>query len=150
LQTNLFSKKGICIRELKLQGFQGVLDQPNTFQAKGTLLFSKLEKNSLLPFIQTEEEKNLYKKIPALTPSSGTIYFEIGEEKITLSKLKEVYSDRRLIKFYLPKDSNSFIDFKGNLHIELALQPYNVLFKLDDLLTLFIEGNIREPIYALR
>lgn len=150
LRTNLFSKKQITIRELELQDLQGVLDQPKTIQAKGLLVFSKQEKNPLFPLFPPEEKGNFNKQIPALTPCSGKIHFEIGDEKITLLKLKEVYSDRRLIKFYLPKDSSSFIDFKGNLHIELALQPYNVLFKIDDLFTLFIEGNIREPIYALQ
>lgn len=142
------SSRNFTIRELSLKNCTGILNQPQSYAAKGSLSFSHGKKGSFFPFFALKGDKD--STVPSLTPTSGTVHFTIEDEKIKIIKLKDAYSDHKLIKFYLPKGTNSFIDFEGNMQISLSLQPYNVLLKMDDLLTLTIGGTVQEPNYAFQ
>lgn len=84
-----------------------------------------------------------------LTPVVGSIFYEIGKEKIFLTELRDVYSEGRLSKFYLPEMSASYMDFDGNLNLKLGMRQYNLLFKIAEFFTLSVQGNVTDPRYSL-
>ena len=84
------------------------------------------------------------------TPVSGTIYYRIHDGKVYFEKFKDVYSEGKLSKFYLAEDSaESFMDFHGNLNLQVRMKQYNLVFKLAELFTVSVQGNIKKPTYSL-
>lgn len=87
--------------------------------------------------------------LSVLTPESGQVFFEIADQKITLTKFKDMYSAGKLSKFILSKAQPSYIDFDGNLHLHVRMKQYNLLFKLAELFTISVEGHWQHPVYSL-
>ena len=87
-----------------------------------------------------------------LNPVIGTIYYEIKEGKIFLTKLKDAYSQGKMSKFYLPNNSShqSYVDFDGNLNIQIKMKHDNLIFKLAELFTVTVQGNLQKPTYTLQ
>ena len=89
--------------------------------------------------------------LAVLTPVTGTVQYDIHDGMIYLTKFKDIYSDGKLSKFYLPSSSTpSVVDFNGNLNVQVKMKQYNLLFKLAELVTVNIQGNLVKPAYSLQ
>lgn len=146
--------KALKINELKLTNFSFSLKDPANCKAEGWLKFSNTSKTLLqnaLFQIPKEIITRLGLNPSVLTPVKGEIFFELGHEKIFIKRLKDVFSEGRVSKFYLAsKGSPSFIDFDGNLMVKIRMKHDNLLFKLAELFTVTVKGTYKKPQYFLQ
>lgn len=147
------SSNALIVNNLKIDQLQGQIGNPNSFIGSGELYFNNLQqRNSRNPLFAIPAE--LIDRIgidpTILTPASGTIYFTIGEGKFFPTKFKDVYSDGRLSQFNLTSNSlPSYMDFNGNLNLNIRIKQYNLLLKLTDLFTFNITGTLDKPHYSI-
>lgn len=145
--------KPLVFQRIELHDLKGILGSPETFQGHGSLHFDNSKKKSdVFPLfaIPAEILTRIGLNLDVMNPASGTVFYEIKDEKIKLIKLKDVYSEGKLSKFYLPNTGyQSFIDFLGNLHLQIRLKQYSVLFKFAEMFTITIGGTIHKPQYSL-
>lgn len=82
------------------------------------------------------------------------LHFQIPVEHLgwlAENLLKDVYSKGKMSKFYLPNNSlPSYIDFDGNLHMQVRMKQYNLIFKLAELFTVTVQGTVKKPTYTLQ
>ncbi|MGA8164683.1 MAG: hypothetical protein WB791_06620, partial [Waddliaceae bacterium] len=153
-QPRPFSKKPLIIRELQLTGCQGSLADTTTVVGKGNLRFlnrsRKLLQNTIFQ-IPAEILSRIGLDLSVLTPVTGTINYVIQNGNIHLTKFKDMYSEGKLSRFYLPSSPiPSVIDFDGNLNVQVRMKQYNLLFKLAELFTFSIQGTLQKPTYSIQ
>lgn len=147
------SPKPLIIRELYLEKGQGILGDSSSFIGQGSLEFSNPPKKNIphpLFAIPSEIISRLGLDLSTLTPVIGTLFYEIKDQKIILTKLKESYSQGKTSKFYLAASPESYIDFDGNLHVQIKMKQSNVFFKLAELFTVTVQGTWQKPSYTLQ
>lgn len=142
------------IRHLELSSLQGRLQSPRNITGNGRFSFSNPAKdggeNTLFSIPQETLSKIGLDK-SRLTPVTGTIFFEIEENKILLKKLRDVFSEGKQSKFYLPNTkAPSSIDFDGQLHIRIGIKHYNFIFRFAELFDILINGTLEHPTYILQ
>ncbi len=146
--------KPLEIKEVELQNLQGTLGSLESMTGEGHFSFvNPRKKNILSPLftIPAEILSRLGLDLSVLNPVTGTVLYQLQGGKIVFTKLKDVYSEGKLSKFYLPdNDYESYIDFQGNLHLQIRLKQYNVLFKFAELFTITLLGTIEKPYYTLK
>lgn len=142
------------IPKLQLELLQGVMGEAATFYGNGTFNFSNHSKRVLhhpLFVIPTEILNRIGLDLAVLNPVMGIIHFNINNSKVFLTKFKDVYSEGKLSKFYLPSNgSSSYIDFDGNLNVQVRMKQYNLLFKIAELFTVNVSGTLQRPVYSLQ
>lgn len=136
------------------QDIQGNFSDKSSWDGKGWAHFvNPQKKNIFTPLFAIPSEIILRLGLDphVLNPVTGTIEFQIMGDRVYLTKLKDVYSEGRGSKFYLADTGNpSWIDFDGNLSINIRMNQYNLIFKIAELFTVTLEGNINKPIYSLQ
>lgn len=146
--------KSLVIRSLEITDVNGVLGDRNTFTGNGQLVFANPPKKNLqhsILAIPAELLTRIGLDMAVLTPVRGTIDFDIRDGKANLQRFKDVYSKGRLSKFYLANSgSGSYVDFDGNLNLQVRMKQYNIIFKLAELFTVNVQGTLRKPTYALQ
>jgi hypothetical protein len=146
--------KSLIFKEIKLENCQGYLADVTSLRAKGSLHFLNPPKKNIkniLFAIPGEILKRIGLDPSVLTPVTGVVFLEIQGDRIYLTKMKDVYSEGRASKFYLARRSEpSWIDFDGNLHAQIKMKQYNLLFKLAELFTVTVNGNIKKPVYSFQ
>ena len=142
------------INHLYIKDIQGVLGDRSSFKGEGSLSFLNLPKTNLqhtIFAIPAELITRIGLDLSVLTPIRGTISYEIGEGRANITGFKDIYSKGRVSKFYLPKtDYESYVDFDGNLHLQIRMKQHNLLFKLAELFTVTIQGTLKKPTYSLK
>jgi len=146
--------KALVFRQLEIQGFSGILGARNSFKGTGHFVFANPPKKNLqhtIFAIPAEILARLGLDLAVLTPVRGVIDFQLQDGKILLKRFKDVYSKSRLSKFYLPNNGyQSYVDFDGNIHMQIRMKQYNLLFKLAELFTVTVQGTVKKPTYALQ
>lgn len=145
--------RSLVIRNLDIKDVKGVLGDRNTFTGHGELIFANPQKknfqNSILA-IPAELLTRIGLDLAVLTPVRGSVSFDIKDGKAILDRFKDVYSKGRLSKFYLANNGfKSYVDFDGNLNLQVRMKQYNIIFKLAELFTFKVQGTLRKPSYAL-
>lgn len=152
--TEVDRTESLVIRELDLENFQGILGDPESFTGQGSFVFvNPPKKNTLHPLFAIPGEilARLGLDLSVLNPVIGTVYYDVKKSKVFLRRIKDVYSQGKMSKFYLPNNSyQSYIDFEGNLHIQIKMKHYNLIFKLAELLTVTVQGTLQKPTYTLQ
>ena len=148
------SAKPLVFREIVINGLQGPAADPKKWTANGRASFQNRAKqrfaNTILK-IPSDLISRIGLDLAVLNPVTGQIEFRVGDGRIYLTKLKDVYSEGKLSKFNLAGSNyKSFMDFEGNLHVQIRMRQYNLLFKLAELLTVTIQGNLSKPSYSLQ
>lgn len=145
--------KPLFIRQLHVNDFQGQLGNTNSFTGDGKLYFANPTKKHLTSpifAIPAEILTRIGLDMSVLTPVVGNIYFNIMDGKVVLTKFKDIYSEGHASKFYMPHNNyQSYVDFEGNLHVQVRMKQYNLLFKLAELFTVTVQGTLRKPTYSL-
>ncbi len=147
-------RKSLLVQELNLEGVQGNLADSKTIVGRGSMRFTnrskKLLQNTIFQ-IPSDILSRIGLDLAVLTPVTGTVQYDIHDGMIYLTKFKDIYSDGKLSKFYLPSSSTpSVVDFNGNLNVQVKMKQYNLLFKLAELVTVNIQGNLVKPTYSLQ
>ncbi len=151
--ANLVSKP-LLIKTLELENVTGYLHDSSSWKGKGKFEFTNPYKNHLqntIFAIPAELLTLIGLDMRALNPVSGTIFMEVRDRKVMLTKFKDVYSEGKLSKFNLSNPSKlpSYMDFESNLHVQIRMKQYNLFFKLAELFTVNITGPVTKPIYSL-
>lgn len=139
--------------QIEINNLQGMLANPETFTAMGIFSFNNRSKKTPHPLfvIPSEILHCLGLDLSLLSPVSGQVFYNIRNGKIFLTKLKDVYSEGKFSRFYLDtRVYYSYIDFKGNIDIQVRMKQYNLLFKLAELLTVNVTGTVKNPLYSLK
>lgn len=147
--------KPLVIKRLEINDFQGKLNDVSTWRAGGYFHFlNSSRKNISNPLFAIPGEIILRLGLNphVLNPVTGTIYFALNGDHFYLHRFKDVYSEGRGSKFYLAENGTpSWIDFKGNLNVQIRMKQYNLIFKIAEFFTVSIKGNIKtKPKYALQ
>jgi hypothetical protein len=146
-------RKPFVIQELVLEGTQGNLTNSRSIIGRGEFHFTnrskKLLQNTIFQ-IPSDILSRIGLDLSVLTPVSGTVQYEIRDGRIYLNKFKDVYSDAKLSKFYLAGGSPSTVDFDGGLNLQVKMKQYNLIFKLAELFTFNIQGNLVKPVYSVQ
>jgi hypothetical protein len=145
--------RSLVIKQLEFNQVKGYLDQLDDWKAEGYLIFLNASRKNLyhpLLTIPAEIILRLGLDPQVLNPVTGTIYFNLIGDRFYLTRFKDVYSEGRGSKFNLASDKEpSWIDFDGNLYIHFRMKQYNLIFKLAELFTISMKGNILMPHYHL-
>ncbi len=152
--TGMVSPKPLLVKRLDIEGLKGSCRDVNTLRGSGKLFFvnppKKHLQNTILA-IPAEILTMIGLDLTVLNPISGTIMYDIYDGKIMLTKFKNVYSEGKLSKFNLSHSSPaSYLDFDGNLHVHIRMKQHNLFFKLAELFTVSIGGNLIKPSYSLQ
>ncbi len=143
-------EKPLIAKEIVLNDFHGIVSDPTSYRGEGYLSFTNKSKN---PFQNTifdvpaEIMARLGLDLSVMTPVIGSVHYEIKNGKIVLNKFKEMFSERKLSKFYLSEKHISTIDFDGNLDLQIRMKQYNLLFKLTEPFSFNIQGPYTKPSY---
>ena len=147
-------EKSLNIRQLVIQDLHGTLGNKNSFTGAGQLSFINPPKKNLqhtILAIPAELLTRIGLDLAVLTPVRGTISYKIGDGKATITRFKDIYSKGRASKFYLPHNNyESYVDFDGNLHVQVRMKQYNLIFKLAELFTVTVQGTLANPTYSLQ
>lgn len=145
--------RNLLIRKIELKDFYGNLNDKSTWQAQGLLYFTNPSRKSTqnpLFTIPSELILRLGLDPQVLNPVSGQIFFNLRGDKFMLDKFKDVYSEGRGSKFYLDSQSApSWVDLDGNLSVHVRMKQYNLIFKIAELFSVSIQGNVKKPKYSL-
>jgi hypothetical protein len=146
--------RSLLVKRIDLQDFSGALNKLDTWQAQGNLHFlNPSRKNLFHPLFAIPAEIILRLGLDpqVLNPVTGIIYFNLRGDRFYLTRFKDVYSEGRGSKFYLAQGKNfSWMDFNGNLCVQVRMKQYNLIFKIVELFTVSIQGNIKKPRYILQ
>ena len=146
--------KPLTITHLIIHDITGPLNPLSELRGTGTLHFINPVKKNLhntIFALPAEILSRIGIDLIALTPVTGTVHFQIRDEAVVLTKLKDVYSDGKLSKFYLSDSRNpSYMEFDGTLHVQIKMRQHTLLFKLAELFTFNIEGSLSKPVYSLQ
>lgn len=146
--------KALIIKQLDLRNFQGTLGDRTSYSGKGRFLFANPPKKNLQHTIfalPAELMTRLGLDFGVLNPARGLISFDIKDSKIIFTRFKDVYSKGRLSKFYLSNSNfQSYMDFDGNLYLQIRMKQYNLFFKLAELFTITVQGHLKKPSFSLQ
>lgn len=154
------SKKGtsfkkLVIEDAELINLRGYFGEPASYGGTGSLYFENLPKKNFLErtllLLPAEIIGRIGLNANVLEPAMGTILFSLKHGRAYIDKLQDVYSEGKRSRFYLAKENkNAYVDFDGNLHINVRTKQYNLLFKLAELGELSVRGNMDKPAYAFQ
>lgn len=150
----MYKFRSLILKRIDFYELTGDIGHPETWQARGNLHFmNPSRKNPLhtLFAIPAEIILRLGLDPHVLNPVTGMIYFNLQNERFYLTRFKDVYSEGRGSKFYLAQgEEPSWMDFDGNLSVNIRMKQYNLIFKIAELFTVSVQGNIRKPHYSLQ
>ncbi|MCI5051902.1 MAG: hypothetical protein MRY21_02045 [Simkaniaceae bacterium] len=142
--------KPFKINSLILNDLKGELTDPTTLTGKGSMQFLNTDKREFtLLDIPLELISRLGLDMKLLVPIAGEIDFEVKENKIFLSELKNSHSEGKRSYFFFAKKRPSYITLDGKLNIDVNMKQY-VLLKITQPFTLSIRGSVVAPEYGLK
>lgn len=143
----------LVVRKLVLSDLKGNIQDSNTLTGKGSLHFinSFKREHTIFDFPADVLGRIFGLDLELLIPVRGTIDYEIKDGKFLLTDLRDSYSENKRSKFFLvsSKDSPPYMDFDGNLSIDLRMKQY-VLFKFTEQFIISIGGKLSNPTFNLK
>lgn len=142
--------KPFHIKQMVIQDVQGNIADEKSLTGKGHLNFvNTFKKGYNLLDIPIEIISRLGLDMVLLVPIQGEMDYVIKNGKAVFTKLKNSFSESKRSHFYLWNKRESFVDFDGNIHIDIRMKQY-VLFKITELFVLSINGTLEQPRFALK
>lgn len=145
---NAFNESTFRMRTLELKEFTAPNFDIFHFKGEGQLSYENPWNPTTHFLLQIPKEilSQFHLDLKPLSPVEGTLFFDIRDGKVYITKIKGMYSENRLSKFYLAKeDDSSYLDFDGNLKLHLKMKHNNLLYKVAELFTLSIQGPLESP-----
>lgn len=135
------------VRELVLYEFEGDVSSKESFTGHGHLTFINSFKRDHSPFDFPADVLSRIVGIDQalLTPVKGKVDLKVKDGKFYLTTLKDSFSESERSKFFLlDKGQKPYIDFDGNIYINIAMKQF-VLFKFTESFVISIRGNLENP-----
>ena len=134
---------------LAVEKMSGSLDDLNTFVGEGSARFHYAKKSRIgkgLLGMTADLMSRVGFDWDVITPTGGTVEYQIADGKVVITRLKDVYSQGRLAKYSVVKEGHrSTIGFDGKLDMLLRLKPTQPFLKVADKLTLSVKGTVQKP-----
>lgn len=146
-------RKPLTITHIVFTDIKGVTSDSKNLTGYGYLNFKNHQKNNLehtIFAIPVEILSRIGLTTAALNPVTGTVQFTLQDGKFNLIKFKDMFSEKRLSKFYLHDKFPSYMDFDGNLFVQVRMKQSTLLFKLAELFTVTVKGTLTKPTYTLQ
>ncbi len=142
--------KPLMIKQLHFNDIRGTLGSVETFTGKGDLHFiNTFKRDYTLLDIPLEILGRLGLDMGLLVPTRGHVDFVMVDGKVYFVDLANSYSEGKRSEFFLASEQPSYIDFEGNLNLNIRMKQY-VLLKLTQPFILSIGGTFENPKYSLR
>jgi hypothetical protein len=135
------------VREMNIFDFKGNTLDKNSITAKGYLSFINSFKRGhyVFDFPTDVLSRIVGLDLQLLTPVKGIIDFDVKDSRFYLSEMKDSFSENERSKFFLSdKGQKPYIDFDGNLYINIAMKQF-VLFKFTESFIISIRGDLQTP-----
>lgn len=141
----------LVVRELKITGFKGLLDDGKTYTATGRLHFINSYKRGETVF---DLPVNVLSRIVGLdlellVPVTGDLTFDIKDGYFNLLELSNAYSEGERSQFFLITDPPPRMDLDGNLQIFIKMKQF-VLLKITESLLISVDGILDDPQFHLK
>lgn len=154
LQETPRIRKPLVVEQLFIQNITGILGDSSSFKGSGNLHFINPPKDNIKNFLFTIPKEILTRiglNLSVLTPVTGTVHFNLDKGAFVLTKLKDVYSEGKISKFYLPSSGvPSTVDFDGNINAQVRFKQSTLLLKLAEFFTITVQGTLKKPSYSLQ
>lgn len=139
----------LMIKQLELNTLKGFLGDKESWEGEGRLCFTnKHRKDNPLFAIPAEFILRLGLDPHIMTPVTGSIDFEIRDQRFYLKRFKEMYSYAKGSKFHLwDEETPSWIDMNGMLSLRIRMRQYNLILKLIEPFIISIQGSLLNPHY---
>ncbi|MCH9624681.1 MAG: hypothetical protein S4CHLAM27_10810 [Chlamydiia bacterium] len=154
LRPCLLSKKGerkkitnpFMLQKVNFQDVKGNLADLNTITGKGSIAFiNSFDKDTNPLFDFAKEIIGRIGLDPVLmVPVTGSLDFVLADGKMNFLKMQDAYSDQKRSYFFLWHKTPSYIDFDGNINIDIRMKQY-VLFKFTELFIISLDGTLADP-----
>ena len=145
-------RDSLLVQSWELHHFMGKFNDQSTYKGVGSFLFSNAPRKGFVDNIlqiPSDIIARIGLDLTLLVPVRGKVNYEVSGPRIYLTKCEEVYSDKKRSRFFFSKKSPSWIDFKGNLNLNVKMKQYNLLMKFVELLTMNVRGTLGKPSYHL-
>lgn len=146
--------KPLIVKQIYIQNILGILGDSKSFKGTGTLNFINPPKENIKNFLFTIPKEILTRiglNLSVLTPITGTVHFSLDKGAFVLTKLKDVYSEGKISKFYLSSSGvPSTVDFDGNINAQVRFKQSTLLLKLAEFFTITVQGTLKKPSYSLQ
>lgn len=143
--------RSFYIRSFLLNDFHVNLGEMKSAVGHGKLEFTNLPKKTIISnllLLPTEITARIGLDLTTLIPVKGTITYTIEKEKVYFNEFQEMYSDGKRSRFYLAEGVPAYIDFQGNLLLNVKMKQYNLLMKLAEFFTINVKGPLLNPSYT--
>lgn len=154
LRPCLLSKKGerkkisnpFMLDKIDFLDIKGNLADLNTITGKGSIHFiNSFDKDSNVVFDFAKEIIGRIGLDPVLmVPVVGELDFSLANGRMNFTKMQNAYSDQKRSYFFLWHKTPSYIDFDGNINIDIRMKQY-VLFKFTELFIISLNGSLGDP-----
>lgn len=142
--------KPFFIEELTLEDITGTLNDVNTITGKGGLSFvNTFKRDHNILDVPIEIISRIGLDMVLLVPIQGEMEYVIKNGKLVFTKLKNSFSENKRSYFYLWNKTESFVDFDGNVNIDIRMKQH-VLFRITQLFILNVSGSLDQPAFTLR
>ncbi|GAB4233558.1 MAG: hypothetical protein Tsb0021_12600 [Chlamydiales bacterium] len=138
------------IKKGEFSHFKGTLFDSKSYYAQGKVVLGKCSPHILSSLSLKLPVPLQPLSIGSIQPVSGSVYFELKDDRIFFTQIKDVYSDKRMIKYLLSKDNASYFQKDGSLHLVLTLQPLQSILKAKHMPQIYISGNWKHPKISLQ
>ena len=141
----------LVVRELKLEGFRGLLDEAHTYKASGELQFinSYRREHTVFDLPSDVLGRIVGLDLELLIPVRGTLRYELKDGMFYLKELRDAYSEADRSQFFLIPDPIPVMDLDGNLRILVNMKQF-VLFKFTESFLISIDGKLDDPQFHLQ
>ncbi len=142
----------LVVRELRLENFQGLVEDGKTYTAQGELYFinSYKREKSILEIPSDLLSRIVGLDLDLLIPVCGTLRYELHDGFFHFTELEGSFSENKRSEFFLVfnKDSPK-MDLDWNLSILIQMKQF-VLFKFTEAFIISVKGKLDEPKFQLQ
>lgn len=142
----------LVVRELKIDDFKGLVEDRNTYTAKGELFFINSYKrgSSLLELPSDLLSRIVGLDLDLLVPVCGSLKYELHDGFFHFTELNGSYSENKRSEFFLAFDERPpKMDLDWNLEILIKMRQF-VLFKFTESLMISVSGKLDDPKFNLQ
>lgn len=155
LLPQLGTEHPFVIRRLELRDLHGDLRDSASWRGQGIAYCANPPKRDTSTMLWTFSDELLNKAGVGkmlLSPVSGQVEFVVQNRCLFFTAFKEMYSAGHASKFSLPKGGQMpfYLDFDGNLFVQLRMKQKNPLLRSVAPLTITIQGSLEKPTYSIR
>ena len=142
----------LVVREIRIDDFQGLVDDSKTYTAKGELYFinSYKRESSILELPSDLLSRIVGLDLDLLIPVCGTLKYELHDGFFHFTELLSSYSENKRSEFFLVFNEDSpKMDLDWNMNIFIQTKQF-VLFKFTEAFIISVSGKLDAPKFQLQ